>query len=168
MKRVISAGAVIFRRDRDGQLLFLLLYYGRNYWNFPKGKIEEGERATQAFLREVEEETGLKRNDLHLFSGFRTTERFTFVDRYTPLPRRGERERPQVFKVVIYYLVESRKRTVTISEEHDGFGWFTYNEALRIAKYKNTQNILKRAYEFIQQNVRRHAPHPPRAGRHVR
>ncbi len=77
MKRVISAGAVIFRRDRDGQLLFLLLYYGRNYWNFPKGKIEEGERATQAFLREVEEETGLKRNDLHLFSGFRTTERFT-------------------------------------------------------------------------------------------
>lgn len=156
MKRVISAGAVIFRRDRDGQLLFLLLYYGRNYWNFPKGKIEEGERATQAFLREVEEETGLKRNDLHLFSGFRTTERFTFVDRYAPLSRRGERERPQVFKVVIYYLVESRTRTVTISEEHDGFGWFTYHEALRIAKYKNTQGILKQAHEFIQKNLPRY------------
>lgn len=168
MRRVISAGAVVFRRERDGQPRFLLLYYGRNYWNFPKGKIEEGERATQAFLREVEEETGLKRSDLRLFPEFRTTERFTFVDRYAPLPRREERERPQVFKVVIYYLVESRKRAVAISDEHEGFGWFTYAEALRITKYKNTQNILKRAYEFIHQGVRRRAAYPPRAGRHVR
>ncbi|MDP3727113.1 MAG: NUDIX domain-containing protein [bacterium] len=166
MKRVISAGAVIYRREprtippgsvrgeRDGEMKFLLLYYGRNYWNFPKGKLEEGERATQAFLREVEEETGLKQGDLRLLSGFRTTERFTFVDRYAHRPvRRGEQ--PLVFKVVIYYLVEARKREITISDEHEGFGWFTYHEALRIAKYKNTQSILKQAHEFIEKNLPR-------------
>lgn len=183
MKRVISAGAVIFRREprtspagsgmlrgeRDGQLKFLLLYYGRGYWNFPKGKIEPGERVTAAFLREVEEETGLKRHDLKIVSGFRTSERYTFVDRYAPEPiRPPSGGRPAVFKIVIYYLVESRKREVVVSREHEGFGWFTYREAFHIAKYKNTQNILKRAHEFIQQNLRRHPAHPQRPGRHVR
>ena len=179
MRQVISAGAVVFRREpratppgsvrgeHDGAIKFLLLYYGRNYWNFPKGKIEQGERATQAFFREVEEETGLKQADLRLISGFRTTERFTFVDRYAQRPvRRGER--PLVFKIVIYYLVEARKREVMISDEHEGFGWFTYAEALRIAKYKNTQGILKQAHEFIEKNLRRSAAHPSRPGRHVR
>ncbi len=168
MKRVISAGAVIFRREpritahgsvrgeRDGELKFLLLYYGRNYWNFPKGKLEEGERAPQAFLREVEEETGLKPADLHILSGFRTTERFTFVDHDSRAAQRRGKERPLVFKVVIYYLVEAKKREVTISNEHEGFGWFTYHEALRIAKYKNTQGILKQAHEFIQKNLPRY------------
>ena len=189
MRQVISAGAVIFRRERglpdpalpagrrqaggesrlpDGQVKFLLLYYGRNYWNFPKGKVEQGERATEAFLREVEEETGLKPADLHVLSGFRTTERFTFVDRYTRQPVRRGAPQPMVFKMVIYYLVESRKREVMISDEHEGFGWFTYAEALRIAKYKNTQNILKQAHEFIEKHIRRSAAHPKGPGRHLR
>lgn len=168
MKRVISAGAVIFRRERDGQARFLLLYYGRNYWGFPKGKIEEGEGATAAFLREVEEETGLKPADLRILSGFRTTERYTFVDRYAHQPNRRRADRPLVFKLVIYYLVEARKREVVISEEHDGFGWFTYAEVFRIAKYKNTQDIIKRAYAFIQKNLRGGKAHPLRPGRHVR
>ena len=180
MRQVISAGAVIFRREPrttppgsvrgepDGQVQFLLLYHGRGYWNFPKGKIEQGEQAMATFFREVDEETGLKRHDLRMVPGFRTTERFTFFDRYAG--RRGRRDQGarQVFKTVIYYLVEARKRHVVISEEHEGFGWFTYAEALRIAKYKNTQNILKRAHEFIQQHLRRHPAHPPRPGRHVR
>ena len=154
MKRVISAGAVIFRREQDGGIRFLLLYYGRGYWNFPKGKIEQGERATGAFIREVEEETGLRRQDLKIVPGFRASERFTFADRYADRhERRGQR--PMVFKVVIYYLVESRKREVVISDEHEGFGWFTLREALHIAKYKNTQGILRQAHEFIQRNLPR-------------
>jgi 8-oxo-dGTP pyrophosphatase MutT (NUDIX family) len=155
MQRVISAGAVIFRRETDGQVRFLLLYYGRNYWNFPKGKLEQGERAMAAFLREVEEETGLEQADLRILSGFRTTERFTFVDRYARHANRKAAQQPLVFKIVIYYLVETKKREVVISDEHDGFAWFTFHDALRVAKYKNTQSIIKRAHEFIQQ-------HPPR------
>lgn len=174
MKRVISAGAVIFRRGSDGQtrlpdgqVRFLLLYYGRNYWNFPKGKIEQGERAMAAFIREVEEETGLKRHDLKIIPGFRVSERYTFADRYTGRQARSG-QAPMVFKIVLYYLVESQKRDVAISHEHEGFGWFTYAEALRVAKYKNTQNIIKQAYEFIQRSIRRQPPHPSRTGRHVR
>ncbi len=64
MTQQISAGAVIFRRESDGTVKFLLLYHGKNYWNFPKGKLEAGERAIAAFLREVREETGLGEPDL--------------------------------------------------------------------------------------------------------
>jgi len=170
MKQIISAGAVIFRRDHEGAVKFLLLYHGRNYWNFPKGKLEQRERAVNAFLREVEEETGLRHQDLRILPGFRTSERFTFVDRYPTHPesKASGGARPKVFKIVLYYLVESRKREVVISEEHEGFGWFSYSEAMHTAKYRNTKEILKRAHEFIQRHLRRHEKHPSRPGRHVR
>ncbi len=158
MNRQISAGAVIFRREPEGQVKFLLLYHGKNYWNFPKGKLEQGERAMAAFLREVEEETGLKRSDLKIISGFKATDRYAFFV--------GKQK--QVFKIVIFYLVETKKREVMVSREHDGFGWFTYPEALHIAKYKNTQSIIRRAHEFIEKNLRRHPAHSQRQGRHLR
>ena len=171
--RQISAGAIIFRREAGGGIKFLLLYHGRNYWNFPKGKLEEGEQATAAFLREVEEETGLKRHDLKIMSGFRATDRYTFLEGRTYYRRinhkaHAERIRGAVLKIVIFYLVETKKSEVVISEEHEGFGWFSYHEALRVSKYKNTQNIIKRANEFIQKNLRGGTSHPPRPGSHVR
>lgn len=171
--RQISAGAIIFRREAGGAIKFLLLYHGRNYWNFPKGKLEEGERATAAFLREVEEETGLKRGDLKIISGFQATDRYMFSEGRTYYRRihhkaYAEHARGTVLKIVIFYLVETKKSEVVISEEHDGFGWFSYHEALRISKYKNTQNIIKRAHEFIQKNLRGGAAHSQGPGRHLR
>ena len=171
--RQISAGAIIFRREIGGGIKFLLLYHGRNYWNFPKGRLEKGEQATAAFLREVEEETGLKRGDLKIISGFRATDRYTFGEGPAYYRRfhnkvNAERVRGAIFKIVIFYLVETKKSEVVISDEHEGFGWFGYHEALRISKYKNTQNIIQRAYEFIQKNLRGGTAHSSRPGRHIR
>jgi len=42
--REISAGIIIYRRTLKGPK-FLLLYHGNNYWNFPKGKIENAKSA---------------------------------------------------------------------------------------------------------------------------
>ena len=156
MRRIISAGAVIFRREHHGEVKFLLLYHGKNYWNFPKGRLEQGERAMAAFFREVEEETGLKRHELKVISGFRMTDRYMLFG-----GRSGENDKGRAFKIVIYYLVETRTREITVSHEHDGFGWFDYHEALRISKYPGTKEILKKAHEFIQKNLPRttSAPH---------
>ncbi|MBI3114736.1 MAG: NUDIX domain-containing protein, partial [Candidatus Harrisonbacteria bacterium] len=49
MKKTVSAGIIIFRRTKEG-LKYLLLYVGRGYWNFPKGKIEKAERSWQTAL----------------------------------------------------------------------------------------------------------------------
>jgi 8-oxo-(d)GTP phosphatase len=53
---VVSAGAVVLRGGE------VLLVHRPKYddWSFPKGKLDRGEHATAAAVREVEEETGLR------------------------------------------------------------------------------------------------------------
>ena len=166
MSQQISAGAVIFRRESDGTVKFLLLYHGKNYWNFPKGKLESGEKAIAAFLREVKEETGLGGQDLKILSDFRATDRYVFFA--APAKQLARPARQAVFKIVIFYLVEAKKRNISVSDEHEGYGWFTYPEAMRLAKFRNTREIITRAYDFIRKGVPRRPKHPRRKGRHVR
>lgn len=172
MKQQISAGAVIFRREESGAIKFLLLYHGKNYWNFPKGHLEAGERALAAFLREVREETGLGERDLKIIPGFHATDRYTFLASYlrSGIAASGQsrlRGRQPIAKIVILYLVEAKKRAIAVSEEHEGFAWFAYNEALRAARYQNTRDILKKANEFISKSSSRRAKHTPGARRNL-
>ena len=51
-----AAGGVV--ENADGQVL---LIFRRGSWDLPKGKVDPGETLEQTALREVEEETGLKR-----------------------------------------------------------------------------------------------------------
>lgn len=138
MKRIISAGIIIYRKTLHGTK-YLLLYSGKNYWNFPKGRIEQNESDFQTALREIHEETGLKQHDLKFQSRFKTFERFTFV-----------RERQQVYKIVILYLAETAKADICVSHEHEGYGWFTLGEARKIlTKYPATMKILDRANRHV-------------------
>lgn len=139
-EKEISSGIIVYKKTIEGTR-FLILYHGHMYWNFPKGKIEKEEHSFQAALRETYEETGLRKNDLHFSPLFKTKERFVFV-------RKGKK----VHKMVIFYLAETKKRSISLSKEHWGFGWFTYHEALRLftqEKHKGTRIILRNAYNFL-------------------
>ncbi len=151
MKKTVSAGIIIFRRTKEG-LKYLLLYVGRGYWNFPKGKIEKAERSWQTALREIREETGLKPNELKFQQNFKAFEQFIF-----------QHEKEKIFRVVILYLAETRQSRVQIEvDKHDGYGWFTFSEAQKIlTKHKDTAAILRRAHQFILHAGRRHAPQQP-------
>lgn len=138
MRKIISAGIIIFLRTKEGPK-FLLLHHGHNYWNFPKGKLESEERSWEAALREVREETGLKAADLRLAKNFKAYERFVF-----------KRDKEKFFKVVILYLAETRQKNIRISWEHEGYGWFLFNDAKKIlAKYKENLKILQDVYDFL-------------------
>ena len=56
-REVVSAGAVVL-----GPAATVLLVHRPKYddWSFPKGKLDRGEHATAAAVREVEEETGVR------------------------------------------------------------------------------------------------------------
>lgn len=56
---ILAVGAVIYRRDKAGQLEFLLIKKRLGYWTLPKGRIKAGESEEQALVREIQEETGL-------------------------------------------------------------------------------------------------------------
>lgn len=52
-KVIHAAGGIV--RDTDGSVLMI---YRLGRWDFPKGKVEEGEDYVEAAVREVREETG--------------------------------------------------------------------------------------------------------------
>lgn len=144
LQREISSGIIIFRRALEG-IKFLLLYHGRGYWNFPKGKIEKEERSIQAAFREVSEETGLRASEMHLVRNFRVHEKFTFYRK----DAHGQRSR--IFKVVILFLAETRVSQIRVSSEHDGYGWFNFSEAKRmVSKFKEHRLLLERVYAFLK------------------
>lgn len=143
--REISAGVIIYRKAKEG-VKFLILYHGRGYWNFPKGKIESEEKSWQAAVREIREETGLMLKDLRFKKNFKTYEKYAF-----------RRQKEKVFKIVIFYLAETKQPRITLSHEHQGYGWFIYREAMKIlSKHKDSQRVLTQANELI-----RHAEHSP-------
>lgn len=59
MRAFTHAGGVVFR-DSNGQVEYLLVRSSDDSaWVLPKGYIEDGERAEEAALREVQEESGV-------------------------------------------------------------------------------------------------------------
>jgi len=143
-----SVGAVVFRRE-DNEIYYLLLYYPsishrakRNYWDFPKGHIEKGENILKTVRREVFEETGLK--DIKLIKGFKQTIKYFF-----------KVQGKTVFKIVIFFLTETKTKSVKISSEHMDFKWLPYEKAFKSLSFKNAKEILKKADGFLKQNASR-------------
>jgi 8-oxo-dGTP pyrophosphatase MutT (NUDIX family) len=52
---IAAAGGIVFNSERK-----VLMIFRRNRWDFPKGKIEQGESPKLAALREISEETGIR------------------------------------------------------------------------------------------------------------
>lgn len=138
MKKEISAGIIIYRKTREGPK-FLLLYHGGRYWNFPKGKIERAENSYLAALREIKEEVGFNKNDLKFDPRFKVHDSYVYA-----------RNKQKIFKVVIYFLAETKRAQVKISSEHQGFGWFNYRDARQMLMYRNSKENIKRAYDLIR------------------
>ncbi|MAF80034.1 diadenosine tetraphosphate hydrolase [bacterium] len=137
MSKEVSAGIIIYRRTREGPK-YLILYQKNRYWNFPKGKLEEKERSFRAAIREVKEETGINYKDLRFRDYFKAYDRFVFM-----------REGKKVSKLVMFYLAESNTSRVRIEDEHDGYVWLLYPDAIGLMKYKNLKDILKKANDVV-------------------
>jgi len=57
---LLAPAAAACIRDEEGRILLLRRIDGDNLWGFPGGAMELGERAAEAVVREVHEETGLE------------------------------------------------------------------------------------------------------------
>ena len=64
MNKEKSCGAVIFRRDKELQVL--IIRQNEGHWCFPKGHVEGDETERETALREVKEETGFTLTDYQL------------------------------------------------------------------------------------------------------
>lgn len=136
-----SAGAVIFRKEGKN-VLYLLLHYPssakapKEYWDFPKGHIEKGEKIEETIKREVREETGL--DDIRLVEDFKEWIKYFFKFK-------GK----NIFKIVTFLLAETKTKEVKVSFEHLGYEWLSYEEAFKKLTFKNAKEILKKAHHFL-------------------
>ena len=141
-----SIGAVIYRKIEEGGLEFLLLHYPgtkRDYWGLVKGHVERGEKELDTLRRETAEETGIK--ELSILPNFRKEIRYFF-----------QLKERKIFKRVIFYLVETKEVKVKISDEHIGYAWLSFNQALKQLTFGGPKKIFKKANNYLcQQNFKK-------------
>ena len=144
-----SIGGVVFRKSED-EIKYLLLKYKSGHWSFPKGHIENGETREETAKREIQEETGLA--DIKIIPGFEARERYWYLAGKEERTERREKNRGiLVFKKVFYYLAETNKEDIILSDEHTDYSWLDYAKAKKLATYKNSQRVLEEAAKFICQ-----------------
>jgi bis(5'-nucleosidyl)-tetraphosphatase len=130
-----SAGAVVYRETEKGRMYLLLQNVGR--WDFPKGGVEKGESEVQTVMREVREETGIQ--GIKIVPGFRKVIEYFY-----------RRDGKNIHKQVVYLLATTDDEEVKISFEHQGYGWFPYQQALDRASYDNSKITLAEAEKFVK------------------
>ena len=141
-----AIGFVIFKKKGQG-IRYLLLHHGASYWNFPKGRVEQGEEELDTAKRELFEETGI--TDIKMYSDFRYEYNYNFD---TVIK---DKVKEKVHRTGIFFLAEVEDDKVAISNEHLDSGWFDYETALKRMFYQEGQDLLKAAHKFIlkQQDI---------------
>jgi bis(5'-nucleosidyl)-tetraphosphatase len=134
-EKTLSAGVVPIRREDDKWRYLLLRAY--QYWDFPKGLVEEGEDPLHAAVREVAEETGLRDLMFSWGHGYQET------SPYGP------------GKVARYYVAETRQAHIVLpispelgQPEHHEYRWINYEEA-RALLVPRVIAILEWAHRLI-------------------
>jgi len=158
MPRENSAGVIIFRKEK-GKIYYLLLHYPAvnrkgGHWEFTKGHIENNETEEDAARRETKEETGI--SDVKILPGFKEYIKYFFkknpkITRNRIPEKVDSNKKPSkwIFKLVVFFIAETKAKEVRLSEEHTGFIWLTINEAIKKTTYKNSKELLKKANDFI-------------------
>ncbi len=111
-KKLRSCGVLIFRHKP--QLSFLLMKHA-DRWDLPKGHVDPGETDMQCALREMEEETGLHREQVQIDPDFQYTSSYT-----VQYKRTGGKRQKKTLVIFLGKLLEDAEVTVT---EHLGFEW---------------------------------------------
>ena len=164
-KKEHSAGGVVFKtlvasRQLPVAVFLIGLHSGYHKWVLPKGLIEANESASQAALREVQEEMGITAKiigpkPLHV-------EKYTYTATFKPTPgdtkrRVAEYQESQPgqtldHKTVDFFLMEYVSGDPKIHDwEMEEAGWFTYEDALEKLAFPGERLALKKAHDTISE-----------------
>ena len=148
MRLPIQIEAFLFKRT-DGKIQFLLLKRiprRGEFWQPITGGLEEGETKIEALKREVREETGIKNiikiiEDVHYYE-------FQDLPFMEPLKRHGH-----AYKHLKEYAfgveVSSNEEVVLDGKEHSEFKWCGFQKALRLMKWKENKEALKKLNRIL-------------------
>jgi len=130
MRLPIQVEAIIFRKNGNKtEYLLLKRVPERNgFWQPVTGGLEEGETRTEALIREIKEETGIK-NLIRVIEGLYY---FEFSD-------------PNLNQEYVYGVeVSPTEELVIDGEEHSEYRWCSFQEALQLLSWKENKEALKK------------------------
>lgn len=137
MKTEISAGGLIVRK-RGKRWQILLIKDKKDYWTFPKGKIEEGESKRTTANREISEEVGL--NGL------------IFVKALRPIHYWYRRD-GLVSKTVHYFIFRYDGDETPVGQDEEGIHdptWTSFSKAIKIIGYpESAMPLLLQTQAFL-------------------
>ncbi|MBP9738682.1 NUDIX domain-containing protein [Candidatus Saccharibacteria bacterium] len=138
--RETTAGGVVFRRDKDGQVEILLAQDAKDRWTIPKGHIEPGETPRQTAEREINEETGLKEMDV--------------LNHLGKTQFRYRRQNSLVLMTMHVFLVRAKGDSDKLVKEEwmNGIAWFPFNEALDKIEYEGIEKLMLLGSKQIRQH----------------
>jgi 8-oxo-dGTP pyrophosphatase MutT (NUDIX family) len=141
IKRQVSAGGVIFRKNNSSIEIALIAVKGGNVWCLPKGVIDKGESAEIAAVREVSEETGLQG---------RIIEKLGEINYWYYIKEEEARCR----KTVHFFLIEYESGETSQHDfEVDLVSWFPIEDALKKANYKGEREIIEKAEKILKLKI---------------
>jgi 8-oxo-dGTP pyrophosphatase MutT (NUDIX family) len=136
VERQFAAGGVVIKKEK-GRARVLLIKDSYGHWIWAKGHIEKEESPEKAAIREVSEETGLKK--------LQVIERLGKQEYYFTL--KGKR----IFKTVYVFLIKasSGERLAIQASEIRGGRWFWPEEALDKIEYEGSRDLLRKAIDIF-------------------
>jgi 8-oxo-dGTP pyrophosphatase MutT (NUDIX family) len=139
MKKEISAGFVVFRKENEKILFLLLQNSSKKFWDFPKGNIDEKESEAEAAKRELKEEAGIE--EITIVKGFKKEMKYFY--RW-----KGE----LIDKKVVMFLGEVESPKIKLSWEHSAYDWLPFDEAKKLLKNQKLE-MLEKANDFLSSRL---------------
>lgn len=133
-----TAGGIVFRRNKNNDLEFLLIQDHKDRWTIPKGHIEEGETAQQAAQREIGEEAGLLNTEMLGWLG-KIHFRYRRIDKLVLISQQ-------------VYLMRVKTDGEEIQKEDwmNGIKWFSFYDALDAIEYEDIGKLMLLAMKRIR------------------
>lgn len=137
-KSEFSAGGVVYKKE-SGQILWLVCKHsGYHKWVLPKGLIDEGEKAEETAVREVEEECGIKTK---IIAKIPEPEKYIYTMNGV-----------KIFKMVFYFLMEYISGDIKNHDfEMEEVGWFEFEEAVKKLNFHGAKKVLEKAHQLLQE-----------------
>jgi len=136
--RETTAGGVVYRVTKRGELQVILFQDARDRWTIPKGHVEDDETAQEAAIREIGEEVGLTGLEPICWLGkvnfrYRRVNTLVLMTMQTYLFRAGRDSNPKK---------EEWMRAVR---------WFDFDEAIEVIEYEDIEKLILLARRRLRQ-----------------
>ena len=136
--REATAGGVVYRITKSGELQVCLFQDVRDRWTIPKGHVEPGETAQETAIREIGEEVGLHDITPVCWLGkvnfrYRRESTLVMMNMQTYLFKAGKNDKPKK---------EKWMRDVK---------WFDFDEAIELVEYEDIGKLILLARNRIRQ-----------------